>query len=236
MEFQLAILDDDFIDLNIIYNLVCNFLSSKSINIKINKYNNINDFPMDKKFDILFLDIDMPNKSGFELAKEYKKLYKHTLIIFITNHNELVYKACNIHPFDFIRKENINIEIPMVLEEAVYKLTDFYPTVTFYINGNAYIIRKDSIFYCESFNHSTAIHFNKSSITVNQQLNDVEIAINSNDFKRVGRSYLVNMRKVKKLEGNTLFIDNNYTVPISRRKKKMVLESLMEVQNNVNSD
>ena len=236
MEFQLAILDDNLNDLNSIHNLVNNFLSSKSINMKINIYNNVNDFPMDKKFDILFLDIDMPAKSGFDLAKEYKKVYKHSLVIFVTNHNELVYKACNIHPFDFIRKENLNIEIPMVLEEAIFKLTDFYPTVTFYINGNAYIIRKDSILYCESFNHSTEIHFHKASITVNQQLNDVENTINSNDFKRVGRSYLVNMKKVKKLEGTTLFIENNYTVPISRRKKKMVLESLMEVQNDVNSN
>lgn len=236
MTYQLVIVDDDLNDLGIIYNLVSDFFSSKIISVNINKYNDINDFPMDKTFDILFLDIDMPNKSGFELAKEYKKTHKNTLIIFITNHNELVYKACNIHPFDFIRKENLNIEIPMVLEEIVYKLTDLYPTVTFYINGNAYIIRKDSILYCESFNHRTEIHFNKSSITVNQQLNDVSAIINSNDFKRVGRSYLVNMRKVKKLEGTILFIEDDHKVAISRRKKRMVLEYLKEVQNNANGD
>lgn len=236
MIYQLAILDDDLNDLETVYNLISNFFSLKSICININKYNNVNDFSMNKKFDILFLDIDMPNKSGLELAKEYKIIHKHTLIIFITSHNELVYKACNIHPFDFIRKENLTIEIPMVLEEAVYKLTDLYPTVTFYVNGNAYVIRKDSILYCESFNHSTEIHFYKSSLTVNQQLNSVSATINSNDFKRVGRSYLVNMKKVQKFEGTTLYIDHNYTIPISRRQKKKVLEYLMEVQKNVNSN
>jgi len=236
MTYQLVILDDDLNDLEMIYNLVSNFFSSKLISIHINKYNNVNDFPMNKKFDILFLDIDMPNKSGLELAKEYKKIHRHTLIIFITNHNELVYKACNIHPFDFIRKENLNVEIPMVLEEVIYKLTDLYPCITFYVNGNAYVIKKDSILYCESFNHNTEIHFNNSSITVNQQLKDVSATINSNDFKRVGRSYLVNMKKVKKLEGTTLFIEYDYKVPISRRKKKMVLGYLMEVQKNANRD
>lgn len=230
MTYKLSILDDDLNDLETIYNLINNFFSSKSISVTINKYNNVNDFPMNEKLDILFLDIDMPNKSGLELAKEYKIMHKHTLIIFITNHNELVYKACNIHPFDFIRKENLTIEIPMVLEEAIYKLTDLYPTVTFYVNGNAYVIRKESILYCESFNHSTEIHFNKSSITVNQQLNSVSEILNSNDFKRVGRSYLVNMKKVQKLEGTTLFIAYNCKIPISRRKKKKVLEYLVEVQ------
>ena len=124
----------------------------------------------------------------------------------------------------------------MVLEEAIYKLTDLYPTVTFYVNGNAYVIRKESILYCESFNHSTEIHFNKSSIIVNQQLNSVSATINSNDFKRVGRSYLVNMKKVQKIEGTMLFIDYNYKIPISRRKKKKVLEYLVEVQKNASSD
>lgn len=236
MTYKLAILDDDLNDLETIYNLINNFFSLKSISVNINKYNNVNDFPINEKLDILFLDIDMPNKSGLEIAKEYKIMHKHILIIFITNHNELVYKACNIHPFDFIRKENLTVEIPMVLEEAIYKLTDLYPTVTFYVNGNAYVIRKESILYCESFNHSTEIHFNKSSIIVNQQLNSVSATINSNDFKRVGRSYLVNMKKVQKFEGTTLFIDYNYKIPISRRKKKKVLEYLVEVQKNVNSD
>lgn len=236
MTYKLSILDDDLNDLETIYNLINNFFSLKSISVTINKYNNVNDFPMNEKLDILFLDIDMPNKSGLEFAKEYKIMHKHTLIIFITNHNELVYKACNIHPFDFIRKENLTIEIPMVLEEAIYKLTDLYPNVTFYVNGNAYVIRKESILYCESFNHSTEIHFNKSSITVNQQLNSVSEILNSNDFKRVGRSYLVNMKKVQKLEGTTLFIAYNCKIPISRRKKKKVLEYLVEVQKNVNSD
>ena len=236
MTYKLAILDDDLDDLETIYNLINDFFSLKSISVNIDKYDNTNDFPMNEKFDVLFLDIDIPNKSGLEIAKEYKTLHKHTLIVFITNHNELVYKACNIHPFDFIRKENLTIEIPMVLEEAIYKLTDLYPTVTFYVNGNAYVIRKESILYCESFNHSTEIHFNKSSIIVNQQLNSVSATINSNDFKRVGRSYLVNMKKVQKVEGTMLFIDYNYKIPISRRKKKKVLEYLVEVQKNVSSD
>lgn len=236
MAYKLAILDDDLDDLETIYNLINDFFSLKSISVNIDKYDNTNDFPMNEKFDVLFLDIDIPNKSGLEIAKEYKTLHKHTLIVFITNHNELVYKACNIHPFDFIRKENLTIEIPMVLEEAIYKLTDLYPTVTFYVNGNAYVIRKESILYCESFNHSTEIHFNKSSIIVNQQLNSVSATINSNDFKRVGRSYLVNMKKVQKVEGTMLFIDYNYKIPISRRKKKKVLEYLVEVQKNVSSD
>ena len=227
MAYKIAVVDDEQNDLKHVCNHISDFFSSTDI--KLNTYTDVLKFPMNVDFDILFLDIDMPHVSGLELAKEYKKRHQNALIIFITSHNELVYKACNIHPFDFIRKENLDIEMPDVLEEINYQLSHLHPSVTFYINGNAYLLKKESILYCESFNHQTEIHFGTSSITVNMQLGDVERTIDSNSFKRVGRSYLVNMKKVTKLEGTTLFVGDHYQIPISRRKKKLVLEYMKEV-------
>ena len=227
MTCHIAVVDDEENDLKHVCNHISDFFSSTDI--QLNTYRDALCFPINTNFDVLFLDIDMPQVSGLELAKKYKKRHENALIIFITSHNELVYKACNIHPFDFIRKENLDIEMPDVLEEINYHLSHLHPSVTFYINGNAYILRKESILYCESFNHQTEIHFDTSSITVNMQLGDVEKTIDSNHFKRVGRSYLANMKKVTKLEGTTLYINEHYQIPISRRKKKLVIEYMKEV-------
>lgn len=228
MAYKIAVVDDEENDLKHVSHHISDFFSST--NIQLNTYRDALCFPINTNFDVLFLDIDMPQVSGLELAKEYKKRHQNALIIFITSHNELVYKACNIHPFDFIRKENLDKEMPDVLEEINYQLSHLYPSVTFYINGNAYVLKKELILYCESFNHQTEIHFDTSSITVNMQLGDVERTIDSNHFKRVGRSYLVNMKKVTKLEGTTLYISEHHQIPISRRKKKLVLEYMKKVQ------
>ena len=228
MACHIAVVDDEENDLKHVCNHISDFFSSTDI--QLNTYRDALCFPINTNFDVLFLDIDMPQVSGLELAKKYKKRHQNALIIFITSHNELVYKACNIHPFDFIRKENLDKEMPDVLEEINYQLSHLHPSVTFYINGNAYVLRKELILYCESFNHQTKIHFDTSSITVNMQLGDVEKTIDSNHFKRVGRSYLVNMKKVTKLEGTTLYISEHHQIPISRRKKKLVLEYMKEVQ------
>ena len=228
MTCHIAVVDDEENDLKHVCNHISDFFSSTDI--QLNTYRDALCFPINTNFDVLFLDIDMPQVSGLELAKKYKKRHENALIIFITSHNELVYKACNIHPFDFIRKENLDIEMPDVLEEINYQLSHLHPSVTFYINGNAYVLRKELILYCESFNHQTEIHFDTSSITVNMQLGDVEKTIDSNHFKRVGRSYLVNMKKVTKLEGTTLYISEQHQIPISRRKKKLVLEYMKEVE------
>ena len=132
MVYKIAIVDDEENDLKHVCHHISDFFSSTDI--KLNTYMNALQFPIDRDFNVLFLDIDMPHVSGLELAKEYKKRHQNALIIFITSHNELVYKACNIHPFDFIRKENLDIEMPDVLEEINYHLSHLHPSVTFYIN------------------------------------------------------------------------------------------------------
>ncbi len=55
-------------------------------------------------FDIIFLDIDMPDIDGIEAAGIIKKQNPNTLVIFVTSKDELVYKSFEVHPFGFIRK------------------------------------------------------------------------------------------------------------------------------------
>lgn len=228
MVYQFAIVDDNFEELKEIYELIASFLEMELIEANISTYHRSTDFPLESKFDVLFLDIDMPDFSGFELAKDYKKMNKDVQIIFVTNHKELVYEACNIHPFDFIRKENISNEICLVMEELLFKLQDLNPTISIEAFGTTYLIEQKDILFCESFDHKTEIHYRNSTLRVSQQLNHVANKINSINFFRVSRSYYVNMKKVDKLEGLVLYLHGNHQIQISRRKKSYIMKYLME--------
>ena len=61
-------------------------------------------------FDILLLDIDLPDKNGIDFANDYIKIYPNAKIIFISSHNELVFDSFKVHPYSFIKKENINLK------------------------------------------------------------------------------------------------------------------------------
>lgn len=52
--------------------------------------------------DILFLDIDMPDIDGMEVAKQLNQLEEKPLLVFVSSHDELVYESFWHHPFGFI--------------------------------------------------------------------------------------------------------------------------------------
>lgn len=53
------------------------------------------------KIDAFFLDIDMPEINGFQIAKNIRTLYPNCIIVFCSNHNELVYESFEYEPFGF---------------------------------------------------------------------------------------------------------------------------------------
>ncbi len=67
-----------------------------------------------KDYNAVFLDIDMPNIGGFEIAE---KLSSDILIVFVTAHDELVYSSLKFRPFRFIRKGHLENELPKVLAD-----------------------------------------------------------------------------------------------------------------------
>lgn len=59
-------------------------------------------------FDVIFLDIDMPEFTGFDVAEILRKQRRDCYIIFVTNHNELVYGSMEFQPFYFIQKSSVS--------------------------------------------------------------------------------------------------------------------------------
>ena len=59
----------------------------------------------------------MPDMDGISYARSIKKKYPLSRIIFVSYRSDLVFDAIQVFPFSFVRKEKMNEELPMVLEE-----------------------------------------------------------------------------------------------------------------------
>ena len=74
-----------------------------------------------ESFDIIFLDIDMPKVTGFDVAKMLRDEFSDCFIIFVTGHSELVYESMDFQPFHFIRK-NCSVSLEESVDKIVKKL------------------------------------------------------------------------------------------------------------------
>ena len=197
--------------------------------------------------DIVFLDIDMPDGTGFDLLK---KINSHNFkLIFITAFQEHAIKAIKFSAIDYILKpvnadeliEAVNKAVEEIDNEAnQQKITAFLSNIenlshkpkklVLNTSDNIYVINIEDIIRCKSENHYTTFYLNNGKkITMSKTLKEYDNLLSENGFVRVHRSHLVNINYIerfdKKNTGN-IFMKDNSTVPVSVRKREQLVQML----------
>lgn len=152
-----------------------------------------------KPFDIIFLDIDMPKVSGFEIATKLKKQSKDTLFVFVTNHNELIYDSFLFQPLNFITKGNDAI-MQQRLIAVIRQIKELLIQHKTIILENDMIGKKaisiSDIVYIESNRHNVIYHIKgeENPISVSGSISALQTEYNDCGFIRIHKKYLVNMK------------------------------------------
>ena len=238
-----AICDDDKQMLNIMKSVIEETFSSHSFPCRISCYQTGSELLKDHMlhpFQILFLDILMPEQNGFDVAKEVRTISDKTLLLFVTSEDELVYDSFDYHPFFFLRKGE-KATFSKSLAEAVKKIID-------YIKRNEYMtldlgagefrsVCMQDILYLKSNAHYTEYHMNdKSMLLIREPLSDSETKLERFGFVRIHKSYIVNIYKVKKIIVSRypeIQLYSNIILPIGRRYKEAVSEKYKERMRNM---
>jgi two-component system, LytTR family, response regulator len=197
--------------------------------------------------DLLFLDIDMPGMSGFDLLKACP--VRNFEVIFITAYNKFAIDAFEAHAADYLLKP-VSSER---LIQAVNKIHDRLPKKNNNINrfdrilnflegqylrrivipsvdGTEYIPATD-IIYIEADEGYSYIFLENRKIVTTKKLNLLHEELGENYFYRCHRSYLVNLQHIKKYsikEGGYIQMNNQAMVPLARRNKDEFLERMVK--------
>lgn len=119
------ICDDEKIFLEELSNKIIECLEKQNIdmNIKVcNSGKKLLNICKTLSVDAIFLDIDIPEMNGFQIAKNVRKLYPDCMIIFCSSHNELVYESFEYEPFWFLCKSDYERKLDSVLEKVLKKV------------------------------------------------------------------------------------------------------------------
>lgn len=183
-----------------------------------------------KNFDVVFLDIDMPDVTGFDVAKAIRDEFSKCYIVFITSHSELVYDSFDFQPFDFIRKNSSDSMIKS-LNNVVKKLM-FHSkqNETFAFEdefSRSHIVPIRNIIYLESEKHYINFYVSgqDTPFRMRATIKDCETKFDKYDFVKIHKSYIVNLRYVDLIDKNKdeIWLKSiNKKLPLSRNLKKEV--------------
>lgn len=187
---------------------------------------------MNDTADVVFLDIDMPDMSGFETALKLENLPGNPKVIFVTCMDHLVYDSFTYHPFWFLRKADLNR-----LSEVVKKLIHHFETEKylfyFEIGGQKIHIPVDKIIYFESRNHDVAVSTESGTWKYREKIGNIEKKLEGYQFIRCHHEFLVNCRHVALIGRGMLHLQNSHVIPISRSRQKETEKKYMEYMRSV---
>lgn len=127
---RIAIVDDEPIVADEIRNIVISFFREQGKTIDISCFSSGDEIiSSHQKYDLVFLDIQMPGINGIETADMLKKKYSKLNIVFVTGHLEYAFDAYRVHPSGFLSKPVDEDAIRRELEDLRYPMIE-EPTVT----------------------------------------------------------------------------------------------------------
>ena len=178
-------------------------------------------------YDVVLLDIDMPDLNGLEVALSFQAADRKPLIIFVTSHDELVYDSLQLHPFGFVRKSYLDKELKKVLEDAVEEVSSRDKHFFFHTASGDIKLQMDDILYFEAEGNYIKIKTGSDEFRFRETMQALEMSLKSDGFIRVHKGFLVNQEAVKIINSDKLVLNDNTEIPFGRSYQENARKMLM---------
>lgn len=184
---------------------------------------------------VVFLDIDMPDMNGMELARRLRQMNDNLYIVFATAHADYALEAFELYSFDYILKPFNPARVTKTMQKLQYRITREEETGNVLLleeEGRKVVLRPREIAYLECYNHKIRVMTgHREELVVTGDLQDFENRLRSDGFFRCHRSFLVNTSYIRMVARSKytydIIMNTGERVPLSRRQIKP-LESLIK--------
>lgn len=173
-------------------------------------------------FDIVFLDIYMPDENGVDIAGELQKVSPETGIVFVTTSQEHAVAAFSLQALHYLVK-------PVTTEgivESFRRLTQLRqrqrPMATFATGRGSSTVYLDEIYYLQSMDHAVDIYLTGSrQLRVWATLTELEQKLNDS-FLKLNRSTIVNMEQIEQMGVDSCILRNETRLEFTRRDRTTI--------------
>ncbi len=165
--------------------------------------------------DILFLDVQMPEKDGMETARELRKRDRQMIIIFVTVTEDYVFQSFDVGAFHYLIKPLEEEKFEEVLQKAVRQVRERdsedagagkeRQSLIVTSKGQHITVPVQEIVYAEVFNRKIILHTMDADIEYYGKLKELEKKAGE-DFYRPHRAYLINLNFVRKYNAGAIYL------------------------------
>ena len=225
---RIAIVEDEKNSSDLLVNYLEKYSNDKNIRFDVKTFFSCNQIlnNYNNNFDIIFMDIELPDGNGLETIRKIREVDKNVIVVFVTNMAQYAVKGYEVRAFDFIVKPvtsyNFYIKLDNILNLFEQKKDD-----------EIWISNKDgkmklnisSIYYIEVIQHMCIYHTKNGNFKATGSLNNIEKTLSKYNFSLCNRCYLVNLRYVTSVKKGFVLINNEELI-ISRAKQASFMKDL----------
>ncbi len=239
---KVAILDDDKTALMISTSAVEAFLKEKNAEYRLFSFSNPLNFlasAKEEKFDLSFLDIDMPEMNGLEVANQLTEIAKTCQIIFLSQREDLVFECLKFHPFGFIRKSKLIDDFSLMMNQYFQTISNNESNeakIDFFDKTKTFSFKIKEIVYIEGDrNYQKVVLKDKTSQNVRVPLGTLEDKLREHGFLRIHKGYLVNYLYIRSIESEEVYLTTGISLPMAKKRKEEIMKQYLAISRKNSS-
>lgn len=172
------------------------------------------------KYDVYFIDINMPQISGLDLVRELRKSYVDAEFIFVSAYDEYMQEAFFVKPSAYVKKDRLENDLRKVFFHLKEMEDNRHQMVLLKNGQKMFEVNPFDIIYCKSVEHYVYLILRDGSTAMLRTKMDViDEKLQSFDFVRIHRRYLVNLRFIEEVRQNMLVLTSGDVLEISRSRR-----------------
>ena len=176
-----------------------------------------------ERFDVVFLDVDMPGKNGIEIGKILRETFPQMIIIFVTSHPEYAVESYDCEAFHYFVKPFDEKKFNDVLKRAMTRLGIIKKYHVVKRGGFPVKIAISEIYYVEYCQKHVIYHLKNQNIDTVDKLSNVYEKLSEYGFLQTHQGYIVNMDKIQCFTKNSVILQDGSKIMLSARKKQDAL-------------
>ena len=232
---RVAVIDDESIFRMQLKMMVEKLSTGKTIPLEVEEFASGSDFIealSSRRYDIVFMDIYMPDMDGIETAKKLRELTARTFLVFMTASDGHYPDAFSLHAFDYVTKPFTIDRIDQVLTEIIAHTPmdeAFIKVASGSVEERIYL--KDIISVTTDGHYLEINKDDYTSIRVRLTSGEfIEMTGSDKRFLMINRGIIINMDFIDHVEGGDVHMDDKNIFPISARKVSEITQTIKDYQ------